>query len=77
MGIKQRYSVVFVKIKFEIGGIKNYSLGAVWRAKAVDFFGSGSLGAAYFLFCFDQLSFKPMVRLNTSFSAVLSWSTQK
>ena len=77
MCIKQRYSVVFVKIKFEIGGIKNYSLGAVWRAKAVDFLGGGSLGAAYFLFCFDQLSFKPMVRLNTSFSAVLSWSTQK
>ena len=48
MCIKQRYSVVFVKIKFEIGGIKNYSLGAVWRAKAVDFFGGGSLGAAYF-----------------------------
>ena len=41
------------------------------------FFGSSSFGAAYFLFCFDQLSFKPMVRLNTSFSAVLSWSTQK
>ena len=77
MCIKQRYSVVFVKIKFEIGGIKNYSLGAVGRAKAVDFLGSGSFGAAYFLFCFDQLSFKPMVRLNTSFSAVLSWSTQK
>lgn len=76
MGIKQRYSVVFVKIKLR-GIIKNYSLGAVWRAKAVDFLGGGSLGAAYFLFCFDQLSFKPMVRLNTSFSAVLSWSTQK
>jgi len=38
MRIKQRYSVVFVKIKFEIGELKNYSLGAVWRAKAVDFF---------------------------------------
>ena len=76
MCIKQRYSVVFVKIKLR-GIIKNHSLGAVWRAKAVDFLGSGSFGAAYFLFCFDQLSFKPMVRLNTSFSAVLSWSTQK
>lgn len=72
MRIKQRYSVVFVKIKFEIGELKNYSLGAVWRAKAVDIF-----WGAYFLFCFDQLSFKPMVRLNTSFSVVLSWSTQK
>lgn len=76
MCIKQRYSVVFVKIKFEIGGIKNYSLGAV-ACQGCGFFLGGSLGAAYFLFCFDQLSFKPMVRLNTSFSAVLSWSTQK
>lgn len=41
MRIKQRLSVVFVKIKFEIGELKNYSLGAVWRAKAVDFLGSG------------------------------------
>lgn len=48
MCIKQRLSVVFVKIKFEIGELKNYSLGAVWRAKAVDFLGGGSLGAAYF-----------------------------
>ena len=40
MCIKQRYSVVFVKIKLR-GIIKNYSLGAVWRAKAVDFLGSG------------------------------------
>lgn len=39
MCIKQCYSVVFVKIKFEIGELKNYSLGAVWRAKAVDIFG--------------------------------------
>lgn len=75
MCIKQR-CVVFVKIKFEIGELKITAL-ARWRAKAVDFLGSGSFGAAYFLFCFDQLSFKPMVRLNTSFSAVLSWSTQK
>ena len=47
MCIKQRYSVVFVKIKFEIGGKKITAL-ARWRAKAVDILGSGSFGAAYF-----------------------------
>lgn len=37
MCIKQRYSVVFVKIKFEIGGKKNYSLGAVDDAGFMEF----------------------------------------
>ena len=77
MCIKQRYSVVFVKIKLK-GIYKNCSLGAVCACQGCGFFWGGcSFGAAYFLFCFDQLSFKPMVRLNTNFSAVLSWSTQK
>ena len=71
---------IFHWTKAPLTGILWYKKLQPWRGgvpRLWIFFGSSSFGAAYFLFCFDQLSFKPMVRLNTSFSAVLSWSTQK